>query len=78
MWAATTTITSPRGSLMGASTAKQDARQHTCESVRPHIKFRNMQNISLTQRLEKIYEWKLTAQEALKKSLLNEAFTGKL
>lgn len=31
-----------------------------------------------TQRLESIYEQKLTALEALKKSLLHEAFTGKL
>ena len=31
-----------------------------------------------TQRLESIYQQKLTALEALKKSLLNQAFTGKL
>jgi len=31
-----------------------------------------------TQRLESIYQRKLTALEALKKSLLHQAFTGKL
>ena len=31
-----------------------------------------------TQRLESIYQQKLAALEALKKSLLHQAFTGKL
>jgi len=31
-----------------------------------------------TQRLESIYQQKLTALEALKKSLLHQAFTGAL
>jgi len=35
-------------------------------------------NQTETQRLASLYERKLAALEALKKSLLNEAFTGKL
>jgi hypothetical protein len=35
-------------------------------------------NTTKTQRLAHLYERKLAALAALKKSLLNEAFTGKL
>ncbi len=35
-------------------------------------------NEAETQRLARIYEWKLSALEALKKSLLHQAFSGEL
>ena len=39
----------------------------------------NLENLSdETQRLESIYQQKLAALEALKKSLLHQAFTGAL
>jgi hypothetical protein len=41
------------------------------------LKFERM-NAAETQRLASLYERKLAALAALKKSLLNEAFTGKL
>ncbi len=49
---------------------------HRCQSSSASL--RSSTTVRETQRLESIYQQKLAALDALKKSLLHQAFTGEL